>query len=293
MRRIQLPGTDIETSWLGFGCASLGSRVSARAGLDALHRAHDGGVAWFDVAPAYGAGQAEEILGRFIAGRRHRLCVLTKVGLAPPARAGLMRAAYAVARPAAGLLRGLRGKATRLGTLRNQSLPLTPSLIEGSVATSLRRLGTDHVDVLALHDPDPADVTREEILRALERVIARGQARAVGVAGSSEACAAAIGPGLPYRVVQTAVAVEGDVFARFRAQAAGPLATIGHSVFGVGWHGAPDDALASALRRNPDGVTLTSMFSPDHLAANLANADRAARDLAPSAWVGVPLRNAV
>src|SRR5580704_10332980 len=99
IRRVRLPGTGIEASCLGFGCASLGSRISARAGLEALARAHEAGVTWFDLAPAYGAGEAEGILARFLAGRRERVSILTKVGLAPPRRSALLRGAYAAARP--------------------------------------------------------------------------------------------------------------------------------------------------------------------------------------------------
>src|SRR6516164_2614071 len=77
IRRVLLPGTGIET-------ASLGSRISPKVGLDALARAHEAGVAWYDLAPAYGAGEAESIFSRFLAGRRERLSILTKVGLAPP-----------------------------------------------------------------------------------------------------------------------------------------------------------------------------------------------------------------
>ena len=66
MRRVTLGTTGIETSCLGFGCASLGSRVGAAPGLRALAAAHDAGVAWFDLAPLYGAGRAEEIAGRFL-----------------------------------------------------------------------------------------------------------------------------------------------------------------------------------------------------------------------------------
>lgn len=275
MRRIRLPGTATETSWLGFGCASLGSRISARAGLAALSRAHEAGVTWFDLAPAYGAGQAEEIFAQFLTGRRDSVQVLTKVGLAPPPRARLMRAAMTVARPALGLLRGLRGKTNSVRALSNQRVPLTPDLIEASVANSLRRLGTSHVDVLALHDPNPADVAHEEVLRALERVLSRGQARFIGVAGSLEACRAGAAPDMPYTILQTAVRPGEDVFVPLRTAAPRQILTIGHSVF----RGDADARLGRALKQNPDGITLLSMFSPAHLANNLAEAERAAATL--------------
>jgi diketogulonate reductase-like aldo/keto reductase len=302
IRRVALPGTALETSCLGFGCASLGSRVSARAGLAALAHAHEAGVTWFDVAPPYGAGEAEGILGQFLGDRRERICVLTKVGLAPPNRSALLRAAYAAARPLVGLARGLRSRARRLQATRKRVLDITPALIEGSLAQSLARLKTDRVEVFALHDPDPRTVADDAVVRALERVLARGQARHVGVAGDLEACLAATGPGLPYAVFQTGLTPGSNVAAEIQASAGRPVTVIGHSVFGVdgtidtvrarlrsdagarellrkaGYDadhletGAGDLLLDAALAGNPAGVTLASMFKPSHLARNVARA---------------------
>jgi aryl-alcohol dehydrogenase-like predicted oxidoreductase len=66
MQRVVLGGTGIETSAIGFGCASLGSRADAREGARALAAAHEGGVAWFDLAPAYGGGRAKAIAAPFL-----------------------------------------------------------------------------------------------------------------------------------------------------------------------------------------------------------------------------------
>ena len=85
MRRVTLGTTGIETSCLGFGCASLGSRVGEAPGLRALDAAFDAGVTWLDLAPLYGGGRAEEIAGRFLKGRRDTVQVCSKVGLAPRA----------------------------------------------------------------------------------------------------------------------------------------------------------------------------------------------------------------
>ena len=102
MRRVTLGQTGIETSCLGFGCASLGSRVGEEAGLRALAAAHDAGVAWFDLAPLYGAGRAEEMAGRFLKGRpRDSVQICSKVGLAPGVRPhGLKAALMPLARAA-------------------------------------------------------------------------------------------------------------------------------------------------------------------------------------------------
>ena len=86
MRRVTLGTTGIETSCLGFGCASLGSRVGEAPGLRALAAALDAGVTWLDLAPLYGAGRAEEIAGRFLEAPPRRVQLCSKVGPAPGVR---------------------------------------------------------------------------------------------------------------------------------------------------------------------------------------------------------------
>lgn len=284
---------------LGFGCASLGSRVGASAGLYALAAAREAGVGWFDVAPAYGAGEAERLLGDFLQGRRHNVRVTTKVGIAPPARLALMKAAYALGRPLVSSATSLRRAFRTLPATRNRRVPLNAGLIERSIEASLRRLRIDHVDVFALHDPDPADVGRDEILRALERALERGQARAIGVAGTVDACLAAKTSGGRYSVLQMSVEALASARSHF---ADGPHRLVTHSVFGVngGMLGrivcalkrrrditfrlielgydtnvdlaAADLLLDYAFELNPDGIVLTSMFDARHRAANLLRA---------------------
>ena len=56
MRMVRVPRLDRDVSAIGFGCASLGSRISAADGRRAIARALDLGLTWFDVAPPYGDG---------------------------------------------------------------------------------------------------------------------------------------------------------------------------------------------------------------------------------------------
>ena len=94
VQTVEIPGLGRQASVVGFGCASLGSRIGADQGLRALADAHAHGVTWFDLAPAYGAGEAEAIFGRFLAGRRDQVLVCSKVGLAPPQRNGLLKIGF-------------------------------------------------------------------------------------------------------------------------------------------------------------------------------------------------------
>lgn len=301
LRFVTLPGTGLTASALGFGCASLGSRIGRTDGLRALAEAHDGGVIWFDVAPPYGAGEAEAILGEFLAGRRASVRVCTKVGLAGPERSGLMRFAYRLGRPLAARFAGLRRRFRAAAATRYRPIALDAAGIAASLDRSLARLRTDHVDVFALHAPSPADAVRDDVIRALEDILTSGKARQVCVAGYLDACRAAAAAGLPYRVLQLADDPETEPLAALRVAAGRPIATVTHSVFGfdgalsrlvarleadpaavrrlqaAGYDGPAGQAAARllidrAFASNPDGVVLASMFAPPHRRLNLARA---------------------
>ncbi|MFO6448126.1 aldo/keto reductase [Erythrobacter sp. NE805] len=307
MNKVQLPGTPITCGVLGMGCASLGSRVSRAQGLRALAAAHEQGVDWLDVAPVYGAGQAEEIIGSFVKGRRDRVHICSKVGLSVARSGAALRLAYALGRPLIGAAKGLRSRFKKVTAAQNVSVPLTPELIATSLESSLRRLGTDYLDMLALHRVEVADLARDEIRRALEDAVAAGKVRHVGVAGSVESAEAALAWPETFTILQLADAPHEAPLPRLRAAASRPPAFITHSVFGVGGAmAAAETALAAnpalrtrlaeagyaggdrqviadllldrALASNCEGVVLVSMYDPAHLAANVARARGPARE---------------
>jgi aryl-alcohol dehydrogenase-like predicted oxidoreductase len=293
----------MRSSAIGFGCASLGSRVSKTHGLRALSSAFDKGVNWFDIAPAYGAGEAEAILGEFVRGRRNAMMLCTKVGRVPPSRSGLCKAAFALARPVAGLVRGLRKQSRRMRMARNQSVPLSPQFIRTSIERSLIRLNTDYIDVFALHEPSVEALSRDDLLETLEDVVREGKARYVAVAGSYEAARTALGFPHVYGLLQLADNPVSSPIASLRLAAGKPLALVSHSVLGVdgaldriveslgrhpedrkllqdaGYAGPDRQAVADllidrALASNSEGVVLTSMFSEEHQARNVARASK-------------------
>ena len=297
MRMVAIPGTDIRTSPIGMGCASLGSRISPAHGRRMLEAAFEAGVTWYDVAPSYGAGRAEEILAPFIAAHRQNLFLCSKAGLVPPKNNGLMRLAYDVGRPVVAVARGLSRRFRSIKATRNRRVTLTGDFIETSIASSLKRLRTDHLDVFALHDPDPADLGRDDVLRALERIVERGHARHVSMAGSLDAALSAAA--LPiFTFFQIADDPDGRQLPALRAALDRPAGVVIHSALGVGgardrmisrlkkypalaaeaaaagYGGPPAEVAAKLLMRrafavNPDGVVLSSMFSGGHLADNV------------------------
>lgn len=285
---------------IGFGCASLGSRVSATAGTRAVLQALDADVTWFDVAPSYGDGAAETILGKALVGRRDQVTLCTKVGILPPAPSLPKRLAKPLLRTAIRLAPQLRQlvRRHRPGSIKP---PLKACLIEPAINASLARLRTDYVDVLALHDVRPEEVVRDDVLRALESVLAAGKARRISIASSVSAVLAGMEASDVFSVAQVANNVsQRDLAAILPGlPAARPITTVTHTVFGAD---GLADRLTNTLRSNPNlekmlhdagyrgdarqmaraflpdfafasnqnGVVLLSMFSVGNLQANIA-----------------------
>ena len=180
MRRVILGATGIEASCLGFGGAGLGSRINTADGVRALSEAFEGGVTWFDLAPVYGAGLAEAIAAPFLRAHRAEVQIATKAGLAPgrgygggPGARKLRQLLMPATRRAIASVGPLRRSLRRAGLNANTKLPLTPELLTASLEASLRRLGTDRVELFALHAPTAEEVAREDIRRALEDILVR------------------------------------------------------------------------------------------------------------------------
>lgn len=161
---------ELRVSVVGLGCRRL-----AEPGTDPDHArrvvyaALDAGITLFDTADTYGEGASEEILGRALRGHRHEVVVATKVGM--HRHAGV---------PAPG---GAPGGEALLapGTYTQDA---TPRYLIAATENSLRRLGTDYIDLLQLHYPDPA-TPFPETAEALARLVRQGKARAVGLCNFS------------------------------------------------------------------------------------------------------------
>lgn len=160
MRARRLGWTDLEVSPLGLGCWAIGGPTQFRGSqfgwgqidegeaIRAIHAALDGGITFVDTADIYGTGQSERIVGQAIAGRRDRVLVATKFGLTFDEYSGNM-------------------------TGRDAS----PAYVKQACEASLRRLGTDHIDLYQFHigNYDPADVG--PTLDALDELVTEGKVR--------------------------------------------------------------------------------------------------------------------
>ena len=136
--------------------------MNRRAQWAVLEAAFDAGIRHFDVAPSYGHGQAERVLGAVLAGVRDQVSIATKVGIGHPVEAGGLALARHWLRPLKRLAPGLwRAGARRV---RNAAAPrgrFGATEVVATVHESLRRLGTVRIDHLLLHEAQASDIDPE------------------------------------------------------------------------------------------------------------------------------------
>jgi len=270
MRTVRLADWPHPVSALGFGCASLGSRVSRKVAAAAIERALAAGINWFDVAPSYGDGEAEEILGDTLGGQT--VAIVTKVGLRARPANRIARVARRFARPVVSAFPKLRTVIRPIRAQAIERIALDADSIHTSIARSLERLRVDRVAVLALHEPALEDLRRDEVLRALEDVKRQGLAAHIGIAGSFASFTVANDARPFIDVAQFELSSSGRCGAEIRAVAARNAFAVMYGVFGAKGPEASRLSLRHAFGANPSGVVLASSFAPAHLAANVAAA---------------------
>jgi aryl-alcohol dehydrogenase-like predicted oxidoreductase len=148
----QLGSSGLTVSSLGLGCNAFGARIDRAQSEAVVAAALDAGITLFDTADTYGrpAGTSEELLGSALGARRGDVVVATKFGMD-------MRGAN-------GPDWGVRG---------------SRRYIRRAVEASLRRLGTDWIDLYQMHEPD-FSTPIEETLAALHELVLEGKVRYVG-----------------------------------------------------------------------------------------------------------------
>jgi D-threo-aldose 1-dehydrogenase len=173
-------GVELGMSALGYGCSALLGPNSRDYALGLLETAFDSGVTHFDVARAYGSGDAEGVLGQFISTRRDLVTVTTKLGSAPPTGLASQKLVRNTARRVMRLSPRLRAALGRQGSRMVRRHAFSPEDARASLETSLRALRTDHVDVLLLHSARPEDCT-PELLDYLQTAREEGKISRIGV----------------------------------------------------------------------------------------------------------------
>ncbi len=162
----------LEVPVVGLGCNNFGWRIDAGASAEVVNAALDAGINFFDTADIYGEGRSEEYLGRALGARRASVIVATKFAMKMPDG-------------------GHGGR---------------PDYVRQAADASLRRMGTDYIDLYQMHQADP-ETPIADTLGALNELVKAGKVREIGCSNFSaaqlrEATEAAPPAGARFRSVQ-------------------------------------------------------------------------------------------
>ena len=156
MLKRRLPGTDFELSVLGVGCWAMGGLwwgddVKDANSTATIHRALELGINWFDTAPLYGHGHADEILTEALGARRDDVVIATKVGIRWD------------------------------GEGKHARSDLRPEHIRSDTEKSLKRLKLDQIPLLQIHWPCELGTDLRASLDELSSLQAEGKIRYIGI----------------------------------------------------------------------------------------------------------------
>ena len=299
MQQIGIAGSGRRTTRLGFGCSSVMGALNRKESLSMLQAAVDAGITHFDVAPAYGYGQAESCLGELLSRHPGKLTVTTKYGIPPPKGQSLIGAARGLVKPlikhVPGLKQRLAGVADKV-VRKSENATFTAAEAQASLETSLRELKVDRLDLWLLHEATAPDLNDESLLPLLEDSVAQGKIGAFGVGSEAGKVSALIvqrpafcrtlqyewsvlDETIPatsafrihhraltdnFRALHAALAAQPELCRRWSEQT-------GHDL-------AQSEILANLMLKaslvaNPDSIILFSSKSPAHIRANVAVAE--------------------
>src|SRR4051794_24276646 len=134
----------LKVSMVGIGCNNFGSRLDQSGTQQVVDAAIEAGINFFDTADVYGETRSERYLGLALGARRSSVVIASKFGM----------------------------------QLDNERKGARPDYIRRAIEDSLRRLGTDYIDLFQLHRPDP-DVPIADTLGALNQLISAGKVREI------------------------------------------------------------------------------------------------------------------
>lgn len=141
--------SDLAVSVVGVGCNAFGTRIDAGQTQLVVDAAIDQGITLFDTADSYGTGSSEELLGAALGSRRKDVIVATKFGMAMG------------------------------GTNGPENARASKAYIRKAVESSLKRLGTDYIDLYQLHTPDRVTPIADT-LGAMSELVDEGLVRYIG-----------------------------------------------------------------------------------------------------------------
>jgi aryl-alcohol dehydrogenase-like predicted oxidoreductase len=245
MKHISIGGLDV--SRIGLGAMSMSGYYNVGAGSDeesirTIHRALDLGVTHIDTAEIYGPYVNEELVGRALKGRRAQVVLATKFGFVSHSGGG------------------------------PRVIDSSPENVRVAVEGSLKRLGTDHIDLYYQHRVDPKTPI-EDTVGALAALVAEGKVRCIGLSEASPATIRRAHAVHPVAALQTEYSLwsrepEAELLPLLRQLGIGfvPYSPLGHG-FLTGNIRSPEQLADNDWRKN------NPRFTPENFQRNLRIVD--------------------
>ncbi|MDK1384010.1 aldo/keto reductase [Sinorhizobium sp. 8-89] len=244
--KIRKLGNELTVSAIGLGCMGMSfayGDADEQESIRTLHRAVELGVTFFDTAEVYGPYENEKLLGRALKDRRDRVTIATKFGFR-----------IEPGKPAAEAIKGVDGR---------------PENARAVAEASLKRLGTDVIDLYYQHRIDPS-VPIEDTVGAMAELVKEGKVRALGLSEASAATIRRAHAVHPIAAVQSEYSLwsrdpEEEVLATCRELGIGfvPYSPLGRGML-TGKIARVDDLAADDFRRS------LPRFQGENLGANAA-----------------------
>ena len=218
----------LTVSALGLGCMGMSEfygTADEQQSIDAMHRALDLGITFFDTADMYGPFTNEQLVGKALHPRRNEATIATKFG---------------IVRGEDGSMRGINGR---------------PDYVHEACDASLQRLGVDHIDLYYLHRVDP-EVPIEETVGAMGQLVEAGKVRYIGLSEAAPDTLRRANSEFPLTALQTEFSLwsrdpEDEILPTCRELGVGfvPYSPLGRG-FLTGRFQSPDDLPEDDWRRH-------------------------------------------
>jgi aryl-alcohol dehydrogenase-like predicted oxidoreductase len=178
--------TGLSVSEIGFGCSRIGGVFGAgKAGTSettrVLRRALDAGINFFDTADMYSQGESEALVGKAFRKSRDKVIVASKGGYCLPTQRKLIARVKPLVKPVVKAL-GIKREKLPQSVSGSLSQSFAPEYLISALEASLRRLGTDYLDLYQLHSPPAEVIERGDFIPTLERMKKQGKIRFYGIA---------------------------------------------------------------------------------------------------------------
>jgi aryl-alcohol dehydrogenase-like predicted oxidoreductase len=175
--------TNLMVSEIGLGCSYLGGTLEqgySKKSIDVLYYAYERGINFFDTADIYSQGKSEEIIGKAFRNHRDKVIIATKVGYYLSTTGSIAAKLKPIMRPLISKFSGIRRSAQKIRSSQKQQ-NFSREYMMKAVENSLKRLRTDYLDILQLHNPPKEILEKGDVFDTLDDLKKEGKIRYYGI----------------------------------------------------------------------------------------------------------------